>query len=472
LKLEKTIQDDHQARIVVEIEAQQFQAAQARAARRLSERDPIPGFRPGKAPYELARRHYGDEAIYQEAVDLLLDELYPKILEEAGVEPAAAAVLEDIERQDSPRLILRVPLSPTVELGDYHSIRLPYEFTPPGPEKTARTLERLRRTFASTQTVEREAQEGDFVLVDLKSAHPSLTGTDLGIVIETDPEEKFPFPGFAWQLLGMRAGETKIIHHTFPQDYKDENLAGQSVAIEATLKTVRVPILPELNDDFARMVGKFDSLEDLKAKLATLIEAYERDQYDDKYYNRLLDLLSEKAAIKYAPQTVRHEAKHVLEDLKLYLAEENLDIETFYKMQNTDAKRFFEEVALPIARKRLEHSLILEEVARREEIDIDKASLGEEVAKALADLGMHGISSKSLFDRKKDRQLSIEDVVYASALRVRRRNTLERLKAIATTGGYNSADSKDGPAEAASEGWARFIRGIRAKKTQLHSESK
>ncbi len=448
MKLEKTVQDDHQARIVVEIEAQQFQAARRQAVRRLSERDPIPGFRPGKAPYELVRRHYGEEAIYQEAITLLLDELYPKILEEAKIEPAAPGVLEGVEGQNTPRLILRVPLSPEVELGDYHSIRLPYQFTPPGPEKTDMALERLRRAFASTQTVEREAQEGDFVLVDLKSTHPSLTGTDLGLMIEADPEDKFPFPGFALQLLGMRAGETKIIRHTFPPDYEDKNLAGQSLEIEASLKAVHTLILPELNDDFARMVGKFDSLEALKAELATRIEAYEHDKYDDEYYHQLLDLLKKNASIKYAPQTVQHEAEHVVEDFKVHLAEQGLDPETYYKMQNTDAQRFFEEVAMPIARERLEHSLIIEEISRREEIDVDRASLEEEIADAITDLEMHGISLKSLLGRKKDHRLSFEAIVHKSALRVRRRHALERLKAIAT-GEYNSAASKAGLAKSA-----------------------
>ncbi len=448
MKLEKTIQDDHQVRIVVEIEAQQFQAARRQAVRRLSERDPIPGFRPGKAPYELVRRHYGEEAIYQETVALLLDELYPKILEEAKIEPAAPGVLEGVEGQDTPRLILRVPLFPEVELGDYHSIRLPYQFTPPGPEKTALTLERLRRAFASTQTVEREAQEGDFVLVDLKSTHPSLTGTDLGLVIEADPEDTLPFPGFALQLLGMRAGETKTIRHTFPPDYEDKNLAGQSVEIEASLKAVHTLILPELNDDFARMVGKFDSLEALKAELATRIEAYEHDRYDNEYYHKLLDLLKEKASIKYAPQTVQHEAKHVVGDFKLHLAKEGLDLETYYKMRNTDAKRFFEEVAMPIARQRLEHSLIIEEISRREEIDIDEVSLEEEIANVIADLEVHGMSLKSILEKKKGRQPTIEAIVYESASRLQKRRTLERLKAIAT-GEYNSAASKAGLAKPA-----------------------
>ncbi|MEO0249931.1 MAG: trigger factor [candidate division WOR-3 bacterium] len=446
MKLEKTLQDDHQARIVVEVEAQQFEAAKRQAVRRLSERDPIPGFRPGKAPYELVRRHYGDRAIYEEAVDLLLDDLYPKILKEAQIEPAAPGVLESIEDQEPPRLILRVPLAPEVELSDYHEIRLPYEFTPPGPEKTMVVLERLRRAFASTQTVEREAQEGDFVLVDLKSDNPSLTRSNFGVVIEAEQEDEFPFPGFARQLLGMKAGETKTVHHTFPQDYKeDQNLAGQSVTIEVSIKAVHALTLPELNDDFAKMVGNYDSLDALKAELSGRIEAYERARYDDEYYTKLIDLLRERATVKYAPQTVKEEAEQVMEELKQRLAEEDLDLETFYKTQNITAERFFEEVATPIARERLEHMLIMDEVSRREGIKIDKTSLEREIAHTLEHLQMHGVDLDSLLKTspKQERRSLNRALMLESTQRLITQRTLERLKAIAT-GEYNPPTPSNG----------------------------
>ena len=112
MKFEKTILDDHQAQIIVEVEADRVQAARQRAARKIASRGKIPGFRPGKAPYDVIVRYYGDEAVYEQAVDLLVDEVYPEMLKEADVNPAAAGILEKVDGTDTPKFTFKVPLSP------------------------------------------------------------------------------------------------------------------------------------------------------------------------------------------------------------------------------------------------------------------------------------------------------------------------------------------------------------------------
>ena len=123
MNLEKSILDDHQAQVVVEVEPDRVQAARQRAARKLASRGKIPGFRPGKAPYDVILRYYGDAAVHEQAMDILVDEVYPEMLKEAGIEPAAAGSLEKVEGSDAPKFTFRVPLSPEVTLGDYRAIR-------------------------------------------------------------------------------------------------------------------------------------------------------------------------------------------------------------------------------------------------------------------------------------------------------------------------------------------------------------
>jgi len=135
LKFEKTIQDDHQAHVVVNVEPDRLETARRRAARKLAERGKIPGFRPGKAPYEVIVRYYGDAAVYEQAVDLLVDEMYPEMLKEADIDPAAAGTLEKIDGTETPQLTFKVPLKPEVSLGDYRQVRLPYQFQEPGLDK-------------------------------------------------------------------------------------------------------------------------------------------------------------------------------------------------------------------------------------------------------------------------------------------------------------------------------------------------
>ncbi|MGA7194191.1 MAG: trigger factor [Anaerolineales bacterium] len=437
MKFEKTIQEDHQAQVIVDVEPDQLEAAKRRAARKLSERGKIPGFRPGKAPYEVIRHYYSDEAIYEQAVDLLVDEVYPQMLKDAELNPAAAGTLEKLDKADGtdlPKLTFKVPLMPEVNLGDYQSVRLPYEFTAPGPEKLDQALEELQQMYGTTEAVEREIQEGDYVLLDLKSEKEALTRTGLATMIrKEDRENEFPFSGFAHQLLGLKAGDSKTISHDFPKDHTDDTLAGQSADMEVTIKTVRSMTLPELNDDFAKMVGQqYESLDALKEALTKDIEARERATYDDDYYGQIVDKIKEGATIKYASQTLNHEAEHVVDDLRQRLAQQGLDLETYYKMRNTDATKFFEDEAKPVAKKRLERSLILDEISRQEKIEVDNESLDQEFNNTLVDLQMQGVNINKIRGGKQGQQRVAEALAMESANRLLTRRTLERLKAIAT----------------------------------------
>jgi trigger factor len=477
LKFEKTIQDDHQAQVIVEVDADRLEAARRRAARKLAERGKIPGFRPGKAPYEVIRRYYGDAAIYEQAVDLLVDDIYPEMLKEADINPAAAGSLEKVDGAELPKFTFKVPLSPEVELGNYQKVRLPYEFQAPGKEKLDQALEELQQMYGTTETVEREVQEGDYILVDLKSEKESLTrGGFATMVRKEDRESELPFPGFARQLLGLKAGEARTISHEFPRDHSDGTLAGENVEIEATVKTVRAMTLPDLDDEFAKTVGQYDSLEALKDVLTKDIEARARSEYDDDYFARLVDKIKEGATIKYASQTLNHEGEHVVDDLRQRLAQQGLDLDTYYKMRNTDAAKFFEEEAKPVAKKRLERSLILDEISRQEKIGVDNDSLDQEFNNTLADLQMQGVNLNNLRGGKQGQQRVAEAVAMESANRLLTRRTLERLKAIAT-GEYKPekrAEAGQAPEETKGEskaGKADSAKGSR-KETAGKSSSK
>lgn len=451
MKFEKTVLDDHQAQVVVDVEPDRLESARRRAARKLAERGKIPGFRPGKAPYEVILRYYGDAAVYEQAVDLLVDELYPEMLKEAEIEPAAAGSLEKIDGTESPRFTFKVPLRPEVGLGNYHDIRLPYEFQAPGPEKLQQALEELQQMYGSTETVEREIQEGDYILIDLKSEKESLSRSGFSTIVrKEDRQDEFPFPGFARELVGLKAGDTKTVTHDYPADFPDDSLAGQTVSLEATIKAVRSMTLPPIDDGFAKMVGQYESLEALKEVLVKDIEARARAEYDDDYYARLVDKIKESATIKYAPQTLDHEAEHVVDDMRQRLGQQGLDLETYYKMRKTDAARFVEEEAKPVAKKRLERSLILDEVSRQEKIGVDNDSLDQEFNSTLVDLQSQGLNLNSIRGGKQGQQRVAEAVAMESASRLLTRRTLERLKAIAT-GEYQPPAEETPEAQAASK---------------------
>src|SRR5512144_2789262 len=206
-----------------------------RAARKISERGKIPGFRPGKAPYEMVVRNYGEQAIIEQAVDNFVDAEYSNILKEADVEPGASGTLEKIESLEPPKLVFRVPLAPEVDLGDYHSIRMPYEWTAPDENAIEAALEDLRQMYATTENVEREAQEGDYILLDIKSETPELNRTGFAAFIRKEERDtEWPYNGFAKELIGMKPGDAKTVKHTFPADWEVQELQGKDVDLEIT----------------------------------------------------------------------------------------------------------------------------------------------------------------------------------------------------------------------------------------------
>ena len=454
MKIEKQIQDDHQAKLVVEVEQEQMEASKRRAARKMASRGKIPGFRPGKAPYPVILRYYGEQAITEQAIDELVDEIYPKVLEEAGIEPAAAGSLESIDNLEPPKLTFRVPLAPEVDLGDYHSIRLPYEWTPPGEREVDKAIEDLRQMYASTETVDREAQVGDYVLVDVKgqpeesaegdedrTAALSRTGF-AAFLRQDDRDEEWPYKGFNKELVGLKPGDSKTVKYTYPAGDSDEAMRGMTVNFDVTLRTVRSVILPDLDDDFAKTTGAGETLEALRDTLRKDVENRSRADYDDKYFVDLIEKIKEGAALKYAPQSVEHEGEHVLEDLQQRLSQQGLDLQTYFKMRNTTQEKFVEEEVQPVAKKRLERSLILDQIIRQEKVSVDNTSLDAEFSNTLTELQMQGMDLNQVRGGRQGQQRVAQAVAMESASRLLTRRALEILKSIAI-GEYKPPEDRE-----------------------------
>ena len=422
-----------------------MEAAKRRAARKIAERGKIPGFRPGKAPYEMIRRHFGEEAILEQAVDMLVEDIYPDVLKQAEIEPAAMGALEKIESMDPPKFIFRVPMLPTVDLGDYMSIRMPYESPAPDEDALEKSLDEMRHMYGTTETVEREVQEGDYVLISVKGEKKDAAeGEDLSdlsrestatVVRAEDKQQnnEWPYKGFARELLGMKPGESRNVKHKYAKDFEDEKLQGATVNYEATVKTVRSVSLPELNDDFVKMVGaQYENLDQLKEALQKENEARVKSDYDDEFFGQLIDKIKEGAAIKYPPQVMEHEGEHVLDELKQRLGSQGMDLETYFKLRNTTQEKFIEEEVNPVAKKRLERGLILDEVARQQKIKFDETALRDEFDQTINQLAYQGMDFDKLSKGNKKTQEDFSRMIAnESAARLMTRNTLERLKIIA-----------------------------------------
>jgi len=448
LNIEKTIEENHEAKLVVEIEAEKMEKFKKRAAKKISERGKIAGFRPGKAPYDVVVRNYGEQAILEQAIDFLVDAEYSNILTEADIKPGASGSLESIDSLEPPKLTFRVPLAPEVDLGDYHSIRMPYEWTGPDESEITKSIDELRQMYGTTENVEREAQVGDYVLVDVKSETTEMNRSGFASLIrEDDRDTEWPFAGFAKNLVGMKAEDTKTLKHTFPEDWDVEELKGKEVELEATVKTVRALTLPDLDDEFAKTVGAGETLDDLNEMVRKDVEARSKADYDDKFFVDVIEKIKEVATFKYHQHSLDHEGEHVLEDLGQRLAQQGMDLDTYFKVRNTTREQFIEDEVKPVAKKRFERSMILDEIVRKEELEIDNASLDAEFNQTLNALTMQGLDLNKVRGGKKGQQQLAQAVAMESANRVMTRNALDLLKSIAI-GEYKTPAERKAEAEA------------------------
>jgi len=451
LNIEKTIEETHEAKLVVEVDADKMDQYKKRAAREISKRGKIAGFRPGKAPYHMVVQNYGEQAIIEQAVDFFIDAEYSNILQEADVEPGASGRLESIDSLEPPKMTFMVPLAPEVDLGDYHALRMPYEWSEPTQEEVDKALDELRQMYATTEDVKREVQEGDYVLVDVNSETSEVSRTGFAAFVRKEEQDtEWPYNGFAKELVGLKPEDKKTIKHTFPEDWDVEELKGKEVEMEVTVKTVRAVTLPEVDDEFAKTVGAGETLDELMEGIKRDVENRSKADYDDKYFVDLIEKIKEGATFKYHQHSLDHEGEHVLEDLSNRLSQQGMDLETYFKVRNTTREQFIEDEVKPVAKKRFERSLILDEIVRKEELEVDNVSLDAEFNQTLSALTMQGLDLNKVKGGKQGQQQLAQAVAMESANRVLTRHALDMLKSIAV-GEYKSPEERRAEAEAAAK---------------------
>ena len=440
MKIETTPREDHQVTMTVELEAEQMERAKKRSARQLAKRGKIAGFRPGKAPYDVIRRQYGDEAIIEGAVDILLDEVYPKALDEAKLEPSGPGALETME-MEPPKFVFVVPLKPEVDLGDYRKIRMEYKYKKPGDAEVDAKLEELQKMYATTAEVERPIEEGDFVKADIVGKKVGAKADEAIVYEETDHpifitaekrDAEEPFVGFAKKLIGMSAGDTKTISKKFPKKHEDENLREATVKYKVTINVVHGTEFPELNDEFAQRLGAGETMEAFRELLLKDLEAESVTEYDDEYFTALIDKIKEGATIKYPPQVLDHETEAVLEDIKQRLSQQGMEFNAYLKMQESTLEEFTEKEARPVAQKRLERGLIFDELARVENIEIKEGDLEAEFNQTVMSLASQGYDLNNVKGGKRAQAEIANNIAQQSATQLITRLTLDRIKDIAT----------------------------------------
>jgi trigger factor len=438
LKVEKQTLENHRAKIIVEVESEQIEKAKQRAARHLASRVKIPGFRPGKAPYHIIERTLGVEAILQQAYEFVGEEIFPKALDEVGLKPYAPAEFTPPSEQTPTTFEFTFPMEAEVNLGEYRMIRIPYELPPTGEDEVEKTMTDLRERNAVIEPVERAAQAGDEITIKLsgKRTQPD-EGEDPTLINERsqtilikaeDDSSEWPFPGFSQQTVGLSAGEEKTVTYTFPEDSAFTSLRGKEAEYHIEVEQVKSRSLPELNDEFAKSIGDFETLQALQDTIRDGLKSQAKANYDSEYSEKTLAKVIEGAAIQYPPEMVEDQITASTERMKNQLAEQGQEFETYLKMRGMDATTFREQNR-PQAEIAIKRSVVMYELARVEDIKVERQEMENEAMNTLNDL-MRYVSPDRFKKMSKDRNF-ISQLSRNASVDVLSRKTFERLNAIA-----------------------------------------
>lgn len=365
--------------LTVEPDPETVDKALRRAARQLSQWRPVPGFRPGKAPYALVERIFGRETLLEQAISEMAPELYRQAISEANIEPFEQGRME-VGSHDPLVLKFKVPLGPLVTLGDYRTLHIQ-----PEPEVVVteaqidEEIEALRRRHATYEVVDRPIQLGDQVVATIVGTHEGQRVVDRQDAV-LDVLDSLRPAGFAEALVGMRTNESREFSLTYPEDYEDESLAGKNVTFNVTIKTIRQANLPEVNDELAKMAGDYETLAELREGLATAIKERLENEARAKEANAALEALVNISQVEYPAVALEREIDALLENQKARLRQIGFSYENYLRMIGKTEAELREELR-PEAERRLVRELVLAEFARAEGLEVKQEEISAEASR-------------------------------------------------------------------------------------------
>ncbi len=438
MKFEIKELENHRVELITEIDQNQFDEYKSLAARNISKESKIPGFRPGKAPYDVIMRIYGEELIEERAVEELVNKIYPDLIKEAKIKPYGPGKLDEIICKNPPKYKFIVPLEPEVDLKDYKNIKQTYELPKVHKKDVDLVISNLQTNYATAEEVTRESRDGDLIAVKINAILSKPNKDEKEDVLHDTPhqvilgehieDEQFPYKGFMGQLSGLKKGALKEFDHKYPKDSPYQSLQGKNVKFSIVVQSIKKLIKPDLNDEFAKIVG-VDSFENLQQSVRDQLETSKKNEYENEYFNKLLDKLTKKAVIKYPPEMLEAEVADVLKIFEQNIAQQNLDFDTYLKINNRENDEFISNDIEPSAKKRLEQALILEELSRLEKIEVDQKELRSEYSKSF--IQMQSSPNYKKLQKKLTTKKMSDALVMQAASRLMHQNTLDRLKQIA-----------------------------------------
>lgn len=367
----------------VEVDAERVAGALDKAFKKIVQKVNVPGFRKGKVPRPIFERKFGVESLYQDAIDILLPEAYTAAVEETKIEPVDRPEVEVEQFGKGENFIFKakVTVKPEVKLGEYKGIEVALEEAVVTDEEITAELERLQQRHAELVIIDEDtAKDGDTVVMD-------FDGSVDGVPFEGGKAERYSLelgsksfiPGFEEQLVGLGTGDFKDVEVTFPEVYHAEELAGKAAVFKVKIHEIKRKQLPALDDEFAKDVSEFDTLEAFKEDLKKQITDRKVKENEAKREAEIVEKVAEAAEVEIPQAMIDTEVEHMVRDFDNRLRSQGMNLDMFMTFSGQTIEEMKEQMQAD-AQKRVRNNLVLEQIAKEENVTVTEEDLNAELS--------------------------------------------------------------------------------------------
>lgn len=381
-----------EGKLTFEVSTERFKEATDQAFKKVVKSVQAPGFRKGKMPRKMFDKMYGEEALYNDAIDIVLPEAYSKAVEEADIEPIAAPEIdiEKLEKGEPVVFTAVVALKPEVKLGDYKGLEVNRQSTEVTDEEVDAQIEQRREGLAEMVVKEDGAvEDGDTATID-------FAGYANGEAFEGGTSENYDLeigsgsfiPGFEEQVVGMKIGEEKEVEVTFPEEYHAAELAGQPATFKVKVNEIKTKEVPELDDELAKELDEnVSSVEELRASVKNELAEVKKNDSETALRDDLVEQAASNAEMEIPDAMIESEIDRMMQDFEQRLQMQGMNLDLYFQFSGQDEEQLREQMK-DDALSRVRVSLTLEAIGKEENVEVSEEEVNAELQKMSEQFGM------------------------------------------------------------------------------------
>lgn len=420
--------EKNMAKLTIEVPASEFEKALQSAYNKQKKSISVPGFRKGKVPRQMVEKMYGPEIFYEDAANELIPTAYEEELKNCDLEIVSRPTVDIVQIKKGENFIFtaEVAVKPEVTLGEYKGMEVDKTSTRVTQKEVEAKIKEEAEKNARTVTVEgRPVQDGDEVILDFE-------GFVDGEAFEGGKGENYPLtigsgsfiPGFEEQLVGAEAEKEVEVKVTFPEEYHAEELKGKDAIFKCTIHEIKEKQIPEIDDEFAAEVSEFDTLDEYKADVKAKIKEQKENEGKQKKEDQAVEKAVANAAMEIPEAMIDEQVRQMVNEFAQNMQYQGISFEQYCQITGMTLEKIQEETR-PQAVKRIETRLVLEAIAKAENIEVTEERLDEEIKKMAESYNMEADKLKELMGEEEKKQM-MEDIAVQDAVTFLVENAVEK----------------------------------------------